>query len=240
MNASVDIGNTFCKLGLFSQKTMLETESFKNTEELFAYLKTKKIQNVAIADVTGPKGEQLIHKISNCYPTLIVNNKTNIPIINRYLSPESLGPDRLCAAVGANSLFKDQPVLNIDTGTCIKYNFINESNEFIGGSISPGLLMRYKALNAFTGKLPLLEADYDYFKLIGQTTNDSIHSGVLFSAVAEVLQIMEFYSGLFSGLKVVLSGGDTDFFAKHLKNTIFAHPNIVLTGLNEIFLYNSK
>jgi type III pantothenate kinase len=240
MNASLDIGNTFYKLGLFSQKTMLEVEIFENPDDLISYLNTKNIKNVVLADVTGQKSELLISKIKNRYPTLIVNNNTSIPIVNRYLSPESLGPDRLCAAVGAHSLFKNQPVLNIDTGTCIKYNFVNEANEFIGGSISPGLLMRYKALNAFTAKLPLLEPDFNYFKLLGQTTAESIHSGVLFSAVAEVLQMIEFYNSLFNGLKVVLSGGDTDFFAKHLKNTIFANPNLVLIGLNEILLHNIK
>lgn len=239
MTIAIDFGNTSTKIGLFNGKNLTETHTFYDYQKILPFLELHKPEKVVLADVVGDKTEEIINSISNQYLTLKINSNVKLPIGINYQTPQTLGSDRLCAAVGANAVFKNIPVLNIDTGTCIKYNFINNNNEFVGGAISPGILMRYKALNYYTGKLPLLKPDFNYYNLIGKNTAESLHSGVLFATVAEVTQIIELYEQKFNNLKIIVSGGDTDFLAKHLKNTIFAHQNLVLIGLNEILLYNT-
>jgi type III pantothenate kinase len=145
--------------------------------------------------------------------------------------------DRLAAAIAGATLYPGSNVLVIQAGTCITYEFINAQGEYIGGAISPGIQMRYKAMNTFTGKLPLIEHK-KFDGLIGQTTEESILSGVNNGILAEVDGIINAYKSQYPDLTIILSGGDADFFVKQLKNSIFAVPNIVLKGLNIILDFN--
>jgi type III pantothenate kinase len=122
----------------------------------------------------------------------------------------------------------------VDTGTCIKYNFINNKNEYIGGAISPGLQMRFKSLNSFTSRLPLLDVEENFNTLIGTNSKDNILSGVELGAVAEINSFIDQYKQLYPDINVVLSGGDVNFFEKRLKKPIFAEPYLILKGLNNI------
>jgi type III pantothenate kinase len=140
--------------------------------------------------------------------------------------------------VGANLYFPNQDVLVIDAGTCIKYDFVNKANAYLGGSISPGLQMRFKALHTLTEKLPLVQPVLNVDYLIGSSTEEAILSGVLNGCIAEIDGIIQQYKSNYKNLKVVLSGGDSIYFDKTLKNSIFASPNIVLEGLNAILDYN--
>jgi type III pantothenate kinase len=169
---------------------------------------------------------------------LVFTNETPIPIKNMYESAQTLGSDRLAAAIGGYTLFPNQHVLVIDVGTCIKYNFTTNKNEYIGGGISPGLKMRLKALTTFTSRLPLVEIDENFDTLIGKNTNDSILSGVIMGCIAEMEGIIERYQLLYPDMKIILTGGDTNFFEKRLKKPIFADQNLILKGLNEILEYN--
>jgi type III pantothenate kinase len=171
---------------------------------------------------------------------LLFNSETPIPIKNRYRSAHTLGSDRLASAIGGNSLAPGQDILVIDAGTCVKYNYVNANNEYIGGGISPGLQMRFKAMNTFTSRLPLLEPVESYTELIGTNSNESILSGVQLGVINEVDAFIDQYRQQFNNIKVFLTGGDTDFFAKRLKNRIFADQNLILKGLNEILEYNLK
>jgi type III pantothenate kinase len=159
--------------------------------------------------------------------------------VNKYDSPETLGKDRLAAAVAGNHLFPNQNVLVIDAGTCIKYDFINAQAEYLGGAISPGLQMRFNALHIFTEKLPLIELTV-FKTLIGKNTTDSLLSGVINGTLSEIDGIIDQYREIYPEIQIVLSGGDAEYLVGKLKKGIFAVSNIVLQGLKIILDYNDK
>jgi len=150
-----------------------------------------------------------------------------------------LGVDRIALVANAVEKFYKKNVLIIDAGTCITYDFVNDSQEYLGGAISLGIEMRYKALNNYTSKLPLLEKNIPE-NFIGKTTDENIHSGVNNGVLNEINGVIEQYERENSVLTIVLTGGDTYFLAKQLKSSIFANPNFVLEGLNTILIYNNK
>lgn len=170
---------------------------------------------------------------------LVMGGDTPLPITNRYHTPDTLGHDRIAAAVAAARIFPGHNVLTIDAGTCITYDFINGQKEYLGGGIAPGISMRFKALHTFTSKLPLVSLDKE-IGLIGNSTDNSIRSGVFNGIVAEIDGIIERYSRDYPGLRIILTGGDANYFDRKLKNDIFAVPNLVLLGLKDILLYNAE
>lgn len=162
-----------------------------------------------------------------------------LPVKVKYKTPETLGHDRLANACGASVLFKNQNVLVIDMGTCIKYDFVTADNSYAGGSISPGLNMRYKALSRFTEKLPYLKyLSPEFPELTGQSTEGSIRSGVEQGILAEADGICRKYMELHNDLKIILTGGDHERFADKLKSPIFVAPNLTLKGLKAILDHN--
>jgi type III pantothenate kinase len=164
---------------------------------------------------------------------------TPLPLKNRYHTPETLGKDRLAAAVYGASAFPGKEVLVINAGTCITYDFVNARGEYIGGSISPGLQLRFRSLHTFTGKLPLVS-----FKKvsnpIGKDTESAILSGVICGMIHEIEGVAGFYLGKYPEVKIILSGGDVNYFVKQLKISIFAVPNCVIYGLHQILRFNVK
>jgi type III pantothenate kinase len=168
-----------------------------------------------------------------------LDHQTKLPIANLYETPETLGKDRLAAAVGANELFPDQNILIIDAGTAITYDLVSENNEFLGGNISPGMQMRYKALNQYTGKLPLVEYSDD-FELVGGNTVDAIRAGVQNGIVYEMNGTIDSFNRIYENLQIVMTGGDSIFFDKILNYTIFVHFNLTLIGLNRILEHNAE
>ena len=142
----------------------------------------------------------------------------------------------VCASVRQ---FSDKNVLIIDAGTCITYDFINTDNEYLGGAISPGIRVRYKSLNNLTANLPLLESEMPK-SIIGESTDESIHSGVIYGILNEIDGVIESYKLKFSDLTVILTGGDAKFLSKQLKSSIFANSNFLLEGLNFILQFNSN
>lgn len=160
-----------------------------------------------------------------------------LPFTTPVGKPETIGADRLALAAYASFFYKDQNTLVIALGSCITYNFINKYNSFNGGSISPGMEMRFKALNYYTAKLPLVKADWN-FPLIGYDTTTNILSGVLQGMTSEIDGIIDEYKKKFRKFNVLLTGGDTANFVRHLKNKIFADPYLILKGLYAISKYN--
>lgn len=159
--------------------------------------------------------------------------KTKIPINNCYETPETLGMDRLAAAVGAYTLYPKSNCLIIDAGTCITYDFLDTSANYHGGSISPGIKMRFKALQYFTAKLPLIES-LTYTGILGKNTSDAIKVGVLQGFKGEVESVIATFKQKYPEIKIIVTGGDISFFETTIKHSIFAVSDLVLIGLNKI------
>jgi type III pantothenate kinase len=177
-------------------------------------------------------------KISKDIKLHELSYKSKLPFVNLYETPKTLGVDRMGLVSAAIKHYPNKNVLVIDAGTCITYDFVNDKGEYLGGAIAPGLRLRYTALNNLTQNLPLLETTRPK-AIIGKTTESSIHSGVVFGAVKEIDGVIEHYRANYQDLTVILTGGDTEFLSNQLKNSIFAHSNFLLEGLNYILDYNS-
>ena len=231
LNIALDIGNSSIKLGLFEGQELQLAKRFEVIPELQEFLKSNP-GNMIISSVAGEDQDMLA-----AYNPLILDSGTPLPVTNRYATPETLGMDRLAAAVGANVLYPDRNCLVVDAGTAINYELVTSEGDYLGGAISPGISMRFKALNNYTANLPLL-TDSDETKLVGDSTKTSIESGVLNGIVAEVDGMINHYSESYSDLVILMCGGDAPFFETRLKAPIFVDPNLVLRGLNGILNYN--
>ncbi len=243
MNLVVDIGNTRTKAAVFSPYELVEdfiiTGSLKNCVGSIL-LEYPGIHNVIVSTVKKTDLEFYKEIKQTIKGTFIeLNSQTPVPVTNLYQSPETLGKDRLAAAVGAYTIYKGFNVLIIDTGTAITYDFINNLGEYSGGNISPGLEMRFKALNQFAGKLPKYSAT-DSFPEMGFNTETAIVSGVVKGILYEIKGYFAQFSKNFNDLKIIITGGDANFFVRNLKKTIFVIPNLTLIGLNNILQYNEK
>lgn len=236
----VDIGNTRIKLLSYTQKINEKPKSFYNKEEFISYINQEKLYNnkVIISSVRSIEETEKIISLFKNYISL--SETTPIPIINTYETPETLGKDRLANAIAVQHIKPNNNNLVIDVGTCLKFDFINKENKYIGGSISLGLLMRYKALNNFTDNLPLY-SNKTTNSLIGKNTEESIKSGVYIGMISEIKQFIKYYENKYEQLNIFLTGGDLSYF-KHgdlsQKNTIFADPLLTLKGLKGILDYN--
>jgi type III pantothenate kinase len=238
LNLIIDIGNTFIKFALFQEQTLL-VKGKGDLSDLKSFLDNNTFENVIISSVVeGNEVKKMIDSYS-VKKMIELSNETKIPIDNKYKTPQTLGDDRLANVIGARSLFPKKNVLVIDVGTCIKFDAISSKAQYFGGAISPGLVMRFKALEYFTGKLPLVEPK-NGIELIGDSSDNSILSGVVNGTVAEIEGVINQYSQVYENLTVIFTGGDASFFDKELKSNIFVEQNLTLIGLNEILLYNTR
>jgi len=235
----IDFGNTMAKIAVFENGRIVElstTESV-NTGKL-ATLKEKFLLNHCIVSTVTTIVPEIKSFLEQNFNYTELNHRTRVPINNLYKTPETLGKDRLAAVVGAHALFQKTNCLVIDAGTCITFDFLDNQGNYQGGAISPGINLRFKSLHTFTSRLPLINSK-NFGGIIGKTTEESILSGVLNGTVAELNCTIQRYQELFTGLQVLLTGGDMNFFDGKLKSNIFAAPNLVLTGLNEILDFNA-
>jgi len=239
-NLTIDIGNTSAKVLVFEMDAICYRKCVQSisVKDILTLLKRFK-PHAAIISAVAPVSKALL-KMLNDYTSLTVLNYTvKVPVKIRYRTPETLGPDRLAGIVGAGKLFPTTNVLVIDLGTCIKYDFLHKTNVYKGGSISPGLAMRFLALNQYTSKLPLIRPSH-MKSFIGTDTRTSILSGVQTGVVAELDGFISRYRKEFGALKVILTGGDAPRFAGQVKMPIFAAPDLVNIGLNEILNFNAR
>ena len=173
------------------------------------------------------------------YRTIELGEDTPLPIINLYSSPATLGNDRLAAAVAGAGIYPHKPVLVVSAGTAITYDLVTAGGEYVGGEIAPGMEMRFRALHTFTKQLPLLTySEIDF--ITGDDTHKSVLSGVINGMAAEMEGMIARYRKEVPGLRVILSGGDLNYFVNRLKISIFALPNIVIYGLQQILAFNDK
>lgn len=242
MILTVDVGNTRIKAAVFEDNALLESFVFngkelqENIEKILIFFKN--ITHLVVASV-GNIEKQSFLEFEKKVNVHFVSHNDSFPFINEYETPYTLGIDRMVLASGATIKFPRQNRLVIDAGTCVTYDFIDKDNRYLGGAISPGLRMRYEALHNYTSKLPLLSLENSKH-FIGKSTSESIHSGVVNGLVYEIDGFIEEYKALCSNFIIILTGGDTEFLAKRLKNTIFANSNFLLESLNQIFQYKIK
>jgi type III pantothenate kinase len=242
MLLAIDVGNTRIKAAVFEASTLLEVLAFTK-EELqqkvtIILLKHPKINDIVVASV-GNTSHSDFNFLKNKATIHLISHESKFPFKNLYATPTTLGIDRMVLATGATQKFPNQNRLIIDAGTCITYDFVDDKNQYHGGAISPGIRLRYEALNQFTSKLPLLTKSYpDNF--IGNSTSESIHTGVIMGTIMEIDGFIEEYKSQYAKFIIILTGGDAEFLAKRLKNTIFAHSNFLLESLNQTFQYNQK
>ena len=239
MNLVVDIGNNYFKLGIFENSNLIYTFSDKNSEinnEIEIVLtKYKKVSYAIVSNVSSLSVFEVFKKFE--IKVLKLDSTLALPFILNYKTPETLGNDRLALAAAASTLYPHSNKLIIDVGTCITIDFVDHDNNFFGGSISPGLEMRYKSLNNYTANLPLLKIGDDY-NYPGDSTNSSIHAGVIGGVCNEIMGFITKIDSKHDNIEVILTGGNAKFLSKRLKITIFANQNFILEGLNCILNLN--
>jgi type III pantothenate kinase len=239
MNLSIDLGNTYAKTGLFEDSKLIETNWKLTYPALIAYVQSVRPQRIMVSSVSYSE-EQLRAEFSNITTEIyLLKSTTPVPIKKLYDTPETLGADRVAAAVGARVLYPDKSCVVIDMGTCITYDLVGLDDNFYGGIISPGVRMRFKAMNTFTKRLPLLEPE-PIPELIGKSTKHAMQSGVMNGILSEINGFVEEYSKVLTNINVILCGGDATYFANRIKNPNFVIPELVLIGLNRILEYNVK
>ncbi len=226
-----DFGNTRLKAAVFLKGELHEeitlTDGNINTIQhlIDTYTPTKTILSSVIhhnIDI-----ENLLAKQSS-FHKLSTDTKINFTIAVG--KKETIGADRLALVAAASAQFSGKNNLIIGLGSCITYNFINQYNQFLGGAISPGLDMRFKSMHDYTAKLPLIEADWN-FPLIGYDTKTNLQSGAIMGIACEIEGIIEKYSAKYDNFNVVLTGGNSLYFASQLKKKIFADANFLFKGL---------
>lgn len=247
MNLVLDLGNTLSKMAVFNGPDLVTYSAHQvltvaDLEQVM--LKFPLIRHAILSSVIK-QDPKLAERLRSRVGLIVLDHQTPLPFINSYRTPDTLGKDRLAAAAGGHLLFPGKPVLIIDAGTCIKFDFVSEKGDYQGGAISPGIDMRFKALHQFTDQLPLIASNSKPL-LIGNDTEGSILSGVLNGVAEEVKGIAARYMQQYPGLRIVLTGGhmkklEEIFNASDTKNSsIFADPYLVLKGLNSILEFNSK
>jgi type III pantothenate kinase len=241
MNLVVDIGNTYVKTAIFSGQKLLNTQRYKTFNEvaLSEQLDNQPaIEAILISSVRGKHVEKIALKNSQHPQIIELTDKTPLPITLDYETPQTLGRDRIAAAVGAHTIFPKNNVLIIDLGTAITVDLLNYQGIFKGGNISPGLRTRFRSLHEFTGALPMVEPHYP-FPSRGKNTTDAILAGVMEGIAWELKGYINEHIMTFQNAKVIITGGDAIFFDKYLKNDIFVDLNLNVKGLNRILDHNA-
>lgn len=240
MLLAVDIGNTRSKAAVFKDSKLLERYVFPKNElkqNLLSILAARpEISGIVLSSVGH---ESIDFALPSGVNVHAISHKSRFPFQNLYETPHTLGIDRMVLASGATLAFPGTNRLVIDAGTCITYDFVDDRDRYHGGAISPGIRLRYEALHNYTAKLPLLQAEMPA-GFIGQSTAGSIHAGVVYGVLNEIDGFIEQYSKSAENFIIILTGGDAEFLANRLKNTIFANPNFLLESMERIFIQNTK
>jgi len=240
MNLAIDIGNTYSKLAVFDKDEMVNISRVEDNldQAVINLLENHNISRAIICGVTDDytKYKDLINDPGISLLTL--TRSTSLPFRITYLSPETLGPDRIAGIAAAYNKFQGQNVLVIDAGTAVTYDFLSSGNEYPGGNISPGLLMRFKALNHYTGRLPLVSQN-NMFEKLGRSTEAAIRAGVQLGLVFEINEYIRSFNIKYKDLKVIITGGDGQFFSENVELPVIFAPDLIVEGLNFLLDYNA-
>jgi type III pantothenate kinase len=226
-----DFGNTRLKLAVFENNNFKEEINLPNDQlvTIEKALATYQPQKAILSSVIdhNPDIENLLEAKAKFHK---LSHLTKVNFTTPVGKPETIGADRLALCAAAVHFYPNKNNLVIALGSCITYNFINQYHQFIGGSISPGSEMRFKSLQVFTAKLPLVEKDWN-FPILGYDTKTNIQSGVLAGMSYEIQGFIQEYEQKYDNFNVVLTGGDSPYFARRFKNKIFADSNFLYKGL---------
>lgn len=236
MNLIIDEGNTHIKYGVFEEGSNNEVALYESKDydakEVAEIIKRHNVKHAIYSSVRGGN-EDLITDVSNSVDFIQLTHKTNVPLTNKYRTPNTLGMDRLAACVGAYSIAgKEANILVIDVGTAITYDIVSKG-EYLGGNIAPGMQMRLNALHTFTAKLPQVDINTEW-KEIGDDTQTAIYSGCYSGILHEIEGAYHRLSKKFPKLLVFLTGGGAKYFESNIKIKIFAKENLLRIGLNRI------
>lgn len=234
----VDAGNTRIKAALFFNDELIEMRRFAKNEALIFSKWVSDLENPPLFISSVLSEDDLSIFMEDIPNATIFNLSMKVPVEIGYETPKTLGLDRLANACAIQSLQKEGPKVAIDMGTCIKFDFVNKDGVYLGGSISPGLQMRFSALNHFTGKLPHIEA-VETTKYLGVDSESSIRVGVIEGIQGELNHFISRYLQDYQGLTFFVTGGDAKFFDFPTKNNIFANENLTQIGLHKIYLLNA-
>jgi type III pantothenate kinase len=229
-----DFGNSRLKCAVFYGKEMqdllvLQNDAPETIEQLLTQFHPDKTILSSVIN-HDPEIEKLL-EVNTAFHKLTYASK--LPFATPVGKPETIGADRLALVAAAVDLYPRQHNVVIALGSCITFNFVNKFHQFLGGSISPGLEMRFKAMHDHTALLPLVEPDWN-FPLIGYDTRTNLLSGVILGMSKEIDGFVDEYALKYSNFNALLTGGNMAFFLPHLKNKIFADPYLIYKGLYAI------
>lgn len=239
MNLVIDIGNTRTKFSVMNRGEVLITVPVDELKPEHIGLLKHEYPDLQKAILCSVKDYPVALKaeLERFEKFIELDENTPLPVKNLYKTPGTLGKDRIAAAVGAFDLYPETNLLIIDAGTAITYDIVNASGEFLGGNISPGIGMRFKALHAFTDKLPLVKQQ-PFDRLFGTNTEEAILAGVQNGVIFEVDRAIDTFKDFYKNLKVIITGGNAEFFERKLKNSFFVNFNLIALGLNRILETN--
>jgi len=248
MNLCIDQGNSRTKVALMTDDGKMRNHfiykqfSSSDIERLFDLYDIKNSIISSVVDIEAAVVNTL-HRRSEYF--VLFDHNTPVPIINQYDTPETLGQDRLAAAVGAKSLCPNENLLIIDVGSAITYDFVSEAGEYMGGNIAPGLKMRFTMLQRMTKKLPLVEAEEnELIPLFGKNTRDAISAGVIRGVAYEVKGYMRTLHEKMPHFQTFITGGNAPYVLNNVRSSrtekrdLRYEKYLVLIGLNEILVYN--
>lgn len=243
MNLCLDFGNTNCKAAIVENDIITQSFHFLKTQALQAIediLLEFQPQKAIIASVIGIDPLIKVLLDEKCTQVLVLKAQTDLPFVNAYATPESLGVDRLALVAGAIKVFPGENCLVISIGTAITYNFITASKFFRGGAISPGPRLRFESLHTQTEKLPLIVGESGFAPILGFDTESSIRSGVINGIAGELEYFIQEFKKEHDTIRVVITGGYSSLFVNKIKNQIFADPKFLMKGLNLILNHNAR
>ena len=240
LNLCIDWGNTHVKAAIFDNDVLQKQFTFSPEgalEKVSSLLAEYQPVKAILCSVVN-NDDELLHLLKSKVKSVIrLDAYTRTPINNAYLSPETLGTDRLALVVGAHMAHPTKHNLVVCLGTCATYNLVQKNKTFRGGAITPGLHMRLQAMHQLTDKLPEVGVQGD-LALLGYDTETCMRSGAVFGLAAEIDGMIQAYESQYPDFNAILTGGDAPYFATKIKSKIFADPDLLLKGLNLILNYN--
>ena len=232
-NLVIDIGNTSLKAAFAEGVELQDIHKTESGEDMWDFVlcltKDIEVDTIAISSVRDIDESFLEKLAKKCRKMVVVDGTTPLSIKNEYKTPKTLGPDRLVAAYAATKIFPDENCMIFDFGTAVTIDFVTADKIFLGGNISPGVLSRFRSLNDYTQRLPLVDIP-EFLSQKGTKTEEAIQSGVILGLIFEI----EGYIRAYPDYIAIFTGGDANFFAERMKNPIFAICNLVLKGLAHI------
>jgi type III pantothenate kinase len=238
MNLVVDIGNTSTKIAFYKGNAIIKKERLKSpdTGTVGRFIGKTPVRRAIVSSVNHDPSALTNFLRDKGATVHLLSCKSRFPFTIAYETPETMGVDRLAAAAGAFLHHPGEDLLVIDAGSALTLDVVT-GGSFLGGSISPGLSMRFRALHEFTGRLPLIDADRN-FTFPGKTTKDAITGGVVMGLVFEINEYIRTFEKRHVKLVTVITGGDSEIITSFTDRKMFLHPDLVTDGLNFLLDYN--